>query len=75
MPRHPKPSPAKKPLPPFDPRLRYPIDIAAAFLSQGKSKTYRDIKFGHLNAIREGKLLFIPGAEIARLCSAPIKPS
>jgi len=75
MPRYPKPELPPKTLPPFNPLLRYPIDIAAAFLCQGKSKTYRDIKEGRLTPIREGKLLFIPGAEIARLCAPPVKPS
>ena len=74
MPRYPNP-PAPPTLPPFNPLLRYPVAVAAKFLCQGINKTRHDIKVGRIAVIREGKLLYIPGAEIVRLCAPPTRPS
>ena len=75
MPRYPKPPPPPT-LPTFNPLLRYPIAVAAQFLSQGINKTRHDIKVGRIAVIREGaRMLYVPGSESVRLCAPPTRPS
>jgi hypothetical protein len=52
----------------FHEALRYPVPEASALLRQSPAKTWRDIKTGHLKAIRDGARTYIAGCEIARKC-------
>lgn len=61
---------ASEPAPAFDPRLRYSIELGTRFLAQSRATTYKQIRAGDLKVIREGKRVYIPGAEIERRCSA-----
>lgn len=64
-------SPQLPPLPPFDERLRYRVDVAARYLYQSRATTWADVRDGRLQVIREGKRTFIPGSEIVRRSRAP----
>lgn len=66
-----KPRPSEPPLPAFDERLRYRVEVASRFLGQSRAKTYNDLKAGTLVAIKDGARTFIPGTEIVRRSRAP----
>ena len=53
-------------LPPLDPRQRYEIPEASAYVRQSIAKTYIDIKAGKLRTIKDGARCFVPGSEIVR---------
>lgn len=54
-------------LPQFDPRLRYPVETAAQYLSISRAFLFKKIKSGDIVTIADGRRVFIPGSEIARL--------
>lgn len=56
-------------LPEFDPRLRYPVELAAAFLHASRAHVFKRIKAGEIRVIRDGRRCYVPGSEIARLSS------
>lgn len=60
-----KKSPAQ--LAPFDPRLRYPVETAAQYLSISRAFLFKKIKSGDVATIRDGRRVYLPGTEIARL--------
>lgn len=57
---------ALPPLPPLDPLQRYPIPEASRYLRLSRASIYNRINDGSLQVIRDGKMVYIPGAEIAR---------
>src|ERR1700722_16814716 len=65
-PRQPR---APKPLPPFDPLLRYTVDEAAALLKSSRPTIYKDLRAGRLEAVQEGARTFITGRSIAARCA------
>jgi excisionase family DNA binding protein len=52
-------------LPPLDLRQRYTINEACAYLRQSRTKTYKDIKDGKLEVIKDGKRTYVSGRAIA----------
>lgn len=58
-------------LPPVDPRQRYEVPEASAYLRQSVAKTYLDIKNGKLRILKDGWRSFVPGSEIVRLSTLP----
>lgn len=60
---------AAAPLPPFDPQLRYPVERAAEYLSVSRAHIFTRIKNGDIATIRDGRRVYVPGSEIARLSS------
>jgi len=62
---------APKPLPPFNPLLRYTIDEAAGFLKSSRPSIYKDLHAGRLESIQEGARTFITGRSIAARCAPP----
>ena len=58
-------------LPPVDPRQRYEVPEASAYLRQSVAKTYVDIKAGRLRIIKSGWRTFVPGSEIIRASTLP----
>ena len=57
------------PLPPLDPRQRYSIPEAIAYLRTSRQTLYERIAAGNLKTICDGRRRYVPGAEIARLSS------
>jgi excisionase family DNA binding protein len=58
-------------LPPVDPRRRYDVATAAAYLAISRAWLFEKIKAGEIAPIRDGRRTFISGAEIERLCAPP----
>jgi len=56
-------------LPAFSRELRYPVEVAAGFLSVSRAHLWKHIKAGTIATIRDGKRVFVPGTEIVRLSS------
>jgi hypothetical protein len=57
--------------PTFDPRLRYDIPESVSLLRKSRAAVYSDIKSGRIKVIRDGRRVYIPGSEIARLSALP----
>lgn len=55
----------------LDTLQRYSIPEAKDFLRISRSSLYLLIESGNVFTIKEGKRIFIPGSEIARLSAAP----
>ena len=55
----------------IDPNQRYSLQEANLALRQSPAKTFRDIKQGKLQVIRDGARTFVPGSEIIRLSTLP----
>jgi excisionase family DNA binding protein len=64
-------SPSPKPIPPFDPHLRYTIDEAAAYLKTSRMTIYKLLHSGHVEGIKEGCRTFVTGRSIAARCAPP----
>lgn len=54
-------------LQPLDPRQRYSINEALAYLRTSRQSFYELVAAGRLSTIVEGRRRYVPGAEIARL--------
>ncbi len=52
-------------LAPLDPRQRYTIEEAGAYLRSSRAKLYIDIKAGRIAVIKDGRRTYVPGTEIA----------
>jgi hypothetical protein len=52
-------------LPPLDFNQRYSIPETNAYLRQSRAKTYKDIKAGKLEVIKDGKRTYVSGRTIA----------
>jgi hypothetical protein len=57
--------------PTFDPRLRYDIPESVNLLRKSRAAVYEDIKAGRIKVIRDGRRVYVPGSEIARLSALP----
>lgn len=55
----------------LDPRQRYNIGEATAFLRKSRAAVYNDIKSGRIKVIHDGRRTYVPGTEIARLSALP----
>ncbi len=62
---------APKPLPPFDPQLRFTVFEAAAYLKTSHITVYKLLHSGDLEGIKEGCRTFITGRSIAARCAPP----
>ena len=58
-------------LPPLDPRQRYTIPEACAYLRKCRASLYADIKAGDIRVIKEGRRTYVPGSEIASRSAVP----
>lgn len=67
-------STAPNPLPPFDPRIRYTVFEAAAYLKTSHITVYKLLHSGDLEGIKEGCRTYVSGRSIAARC-APIEPT
>jgi len=61
----------RTPLPPLDPRQRYNITEACAYLRKCRASLYADIKDGQIRIIKEGRRTYVPGSEIASRSALP----
>ena len=52
-------------LPPLDLNQRYSIPETNAYLRQSRAKTYKDIRDGKLEIIKDGKRTYVSGRVIA----------
>ena len=52
-------------LPPLDLVQRYTINETNLYLRQSRAKTYKDIKAGKLEVIKDGKRTYVSGRTIA----------
>ena len=63
----------QRPANPVDLNQRYTIPEACGYLATSHTSLYARILAKELAVIREGKRVFIPGSEIARLSQQPEK--
>ncbi len=57
-------------LPTLDPKQRYAVEEAAAYLRQSRAKTFNDIRDGKLASITDGRRRYVPGWAIAKRSGA-----
>jgi excisionase family DNA binding protein len=62
---------ALKPLPPFNPQLRYTLSEAAGYLKTSLPTIYKLLHSGDLEGLKEGCRTFITGRSIAARCAPP----
>jgi excisionase family DNA binding protein len=58
-------------LAPLETLRRYPVEIAAAYFGVSRAHLFKRIKNGEIATIRDGRRVFVPGSEIARLSKLP----
>ena len=66
-----KPARVYPTLPPVDTNRRYPIELAADYLFVSRATLWKRVRAGSVATIRDGKRVYLPGSEIARLSSVP----
>jgi excisionase family DNA binding protein len=60
-----------KPVPPFDPLLRYTVDETSSYLKTSRMSVYKLLHAGDLEGVKEGGRTFITGRSIAARCAPP----
>lgn len=58
-------------LAPLETLRRYPVETAAAYLGVSRAHLFKRIKSGYVATIADGRRVFVPGSEIARLSTLP----
>ena len=57
--------------PVIDERMRYSFAEACAILRYSPATGYKEIKAGTLKVFKEGRRIYVPGAELIRRSDAP----